>query len=150
MRTASRAERAPPGKSLMSKAICSSAPWRSSSSSGSAVASGPCADWSLIVCSCSWGGVAARLLGLLRDVVVRPVVVVLVVELVVDGDIACVGAGPADVELAEGLGLLEGDGGLLEQLEQGEEARDDDEGAVGVSHEAPERHLAAVAQALDD
>ena len=58
-----------------------------------------------------------------------------------------VGAGPADVELAERLGLLEGDRGLPEELEQGEEAGDDDERAVGVGDEAPERDLAAVGAA---
>src|SRR6476660_5225504 len=111
MSTASSAERAPPGKSLMSKAICSSAPSRSSSStgtSGSTVASGPCADWSLIVCSCPRGGGAARLLGIVRDLVglvgvlcligvVGVVGLVELVELVVDGDVAGLGAGPPDV-----------------------------------------------------
>ena len=55
----------------MSKAICSSAPSviavaRSARASGSAGSPGPCADWSLIVCSCPWGGDATRLVDLLR------------------------------------------------------------------------------------
>src|SRR5829696_2539712 len=117
MSTASSAERAPPGKSLMSKAICSSA--RSRSSGTVAPASGACAHRSLIVCSCPWGGVAARLLCHERGPVVLPGcdVHVVLVELVVDGDVALLRAGPADVELAQRLGLLEGDGRLLEQLE---------------------------------
>src|SRR4051794_171167 len=149
MSTASSAERAPPGKSLMSKAICSSA---GSSSSGTvADGSGTCAQRSLIVCSCAWGSVATRVLRHERRLVVLTgVVLVVLVELVVDGDVALLRAGPADVELAQRLGLLEGDGRLLEELEQGQEASDDDERAVGVGHEAAERDLPAVAQPADD
>src|SRR5829696_8471630 len=101
MSTASSAERAPPGKSLMSKAICSSTLSRSS---GAVAAAGACVHRSLIVCSCPWGGIATRLLELVATLVV-------LVELVVDGDFALFRAGPADVELAQSLGLLEGDRG---------------------------------------
>ena len=56
-----------------------------------------------------------------------------------DGDLARPGAGPADVELAECLGLLEGDRGLLEQLEQRQEPGHDHQRRVGVGHQRAER-----------
>ena len=141
------AQRAPPGKSLTSKAICSSAPPRSSRSSSASCSAGSPLPGRLVTHRLlrPWGGCATRLVdlprvaGLVRappSVSSTSSVLVVLVELVVDGDVALVGAGPADCQLAERLGLLEGDRGLPEQLEQGEEARHDDERAVGVGDEA--------------
>ena len=61
-----------------------------------------------MVCSVGWAFIVV-LVGLV------------LVELVVDRDVALLTAGPTDVELTQCPSLLEGDCRLLEQLEQGEE-----------------------------
>src|SRR5690349_22443926 len=128
MSTASRAPWMPPGKSATSNASCSST---GASGSGASAATG--SGWSLI----------GALLGCGPAVVVRSVVAPVdrwrFVELVVDLDLALLRAGPAHGELGEGLGLLEPDGRLAEQLEQREEAGDDHEGGVRIRDQAAER-----------
>src|SRR6478752_3046067 len=111
----------------------------SASGATSTASAGTVTASSLIVCSCVGLGCRGRRLGALGGLGG----LVGLVELVGDLHVAVVGAGPADVELAEGLGLLEGDGRLLEQLEQREEPGHDDERAVGVGDEAAEGHLTA-------
>src|SRR5690606_4691252 len=101
-------------------------------------------------CSCgmtssgtgSYSGIVASLiLGLL---LLRRVVVV------GDGDLPLLAAGPPDGELPERLRLVEGDGPLPEQLEQGEEPGDDDGGGRGVGSEGAERRGAGAAEAVDE
>ena len=94
----------PPGKSATSKASCSSGSG-AGSGSGASSSTGSTSGWSLI-------GV---LLGGARGAVIGSGVVVgggvtrwRLVELVVDIDVALVGAGPPDGQLAERLGLVEG------------------------------------------
>src|SRR5690606_19013857 len=60
------------------------------------------------------------------------------VELVADVDVALVAAGPADRELAQRHGLVEGQHALAEQLEQRQEARDLGLGVRGVPGDRPE------------
>src|SRR5450631_4820606 len=102
IRTASIAARAPPAKSLMSKATCS--------------------------CGISVG----TSLNLFHRLLV-----VHVVELVADTDLADVLARPLNHQLSESLALVEADHRLLEQLQQREETRDDHQRAVGIVDHGP-------------
>src|ERR1019366_7214725 len=110
--TASIAARAPPAKSLMSNATCSC---------------GISAGTSL-----NWGH---RLL-VDRDILASGD---LLVELVTDPDLAVVLAGPLDHQLSERLALVEDEHRLVEQLQQGQETRNDDQSAVGIGDQRPER-----------
>ena len=73
-----------------------------------------------------------------------------VVELVVDVDPVPLAAGPADVELAEGRDLLEGDDALTEQFQQREEPPTTTSVDVVVGHQRAERDGAVAPESLDD
>src|SRR5665647_1400243 len=137
--TASIAPRTPPGKSLMSKATCSSG-----SSLGSTSAASPCsAIWF------SPDGAGASL-NWIHRLFFDDCVFIGLVELVTDTDLAVVQAGPPDRQLCERLVLVEGDGRLVEQLQQCQEPRDDDQGALRIGDQRPEGAQARRSQPLHD
>src|SRR5690606_17567944 len=125
MSTASTAARAPPGKSLMSKATCSWAVSRAASSSGTA---GP-------------SGLSIALLSSR---------VRFLVELLPHVHLTGVGTVPAYVELPQRLLLLQDDERLPVQLEQREEPGHDDQRGVGVRDEVAERGPVVPAEPVDD
>ena len=84
-------------------------------------------------------GVAVRVQGPVITVVVSRLTLVLwLVELFAHVHLARVTARPPDRERPQRLRLVEGDGALLEQLEQRQEPGDDDDGLVGVGHQVAE------------
>src|SRR4051794_4711618 len=106
----------------------------------SAVRPGPLSHppWSTL---CRW---------LRRRVLGRWLRLVRLVELVAQGDLTGVGAGPADGQLAQRTELLEADGAVPEKLEQREEAGHHHQGRVSLGGERAEGRRPAAAQHLDD
>src|SRR5664280_2407938 len=118
IRTASIAARAPPAKSLISNATCSGG-----------VSAGTSLNW-------------VHRLFVDRDILLDRDVLAsgdLLVELVADPDLAVVPAGPLDHQLSERLALVEDEHRLVEQLQQSQKARDNQQGAVGIGDQRPER-----------
>ena len=134
MSTASSAARAPPGRSSTSNA----------SSSAAAVSD-----------SAVWSSVGHRLLGHASSSAApsrassASSVVSSVVEVVGHLDLALLGSRPPHGQLAQRRDLVERDRTLAEQLQQGEEPRDDDDRRARVGGERAERHRPAVPQPVD-